>query len=270
MKGAYMISDLHLHTKFSSDSQTEPEAIIKKAIALGLPYICFTDHSEFDYPDGLFNLNTQDYFSELSSLKEKYKNQIHILIGVEQGLETAKAVQINNFLQKHPFDFIIGSSHMVNGADPYYPVFFEGRSTYDAVCEYFKSVLDNLKVFNNFDVYGHIDYVIRYALIPDTDYSFEKYKDYLIPILNTIIKNGKGIELNTGGFRSKLKEANPSLEILKKYRELGGSIITVGSDAHTLDDLSSHFDKAKEYLITAGFNYYNVFIEREPVKIKLI
>lgn len=264
-----MISDLHIHTIFSSDSETNPEDIINKAISFNIPYICFTDHNEFDYDDNLFILDTTSYFNTLLNLKEKYKEKIKVLIGVEQGLETTKSAKINNFLKSFPFDFIIGSSHMVNGIDPYYPVFFEGRSTYEAICEYFSSVLDNLDTFNNFDVYGHIDYVIRYPLVPDIDYSFEKYKEYLVPILTKIIQSGKGIELNTGGFRSKIKESNPSFEIIKKYRELGGEIITVGSDAHNLCDVASGFSKAKEYLTLAGFDYYNVFINRKPIKIKL-
>lgn len=264
-----MISDLHIHTLFSSDSETDPEDIIKKAISLNMPYICFTDHNEFEYKDDLFVLDIPNYFSTLYKLREKYKDEIQVLIGVEQGLETNKSKKIKEFLNKYPFDFIIGSSHMVNQIDPYYPVFFEGRSTYDAICEYFQSVLDNLNTFDNFDVYGHIDYVIRYALVPDTDYSFDKYKDYLLPILNKIISMGKGIEINTGGFRSKTGESNPSLEIIKNYRRLGGKIITIGSDAHKLCDVASDFAKAKEYLVLAGFDYYNVFVGRKPVKIFL-
>lgn len=262
-----MISDCHLHSHFSSDSKTNPEDIIKKAISLKMPYICFTDHNEFEYEDGLFVLDTEKYFEHLSVLKEKYKNDIVVIIGVEQGLEISKKSSINDFLRMHPFDFIIGSSHMVNGTDPYYKEYFEGRSTYEAICEYFSSVLDNLNTFDNFDIYGHIDYVIRYAIEKDTEYCFDKYKEYLEPILKTIINKGKGIEINTGGLRSSINETNPSLEIIKKYKELGGTIITVGSDAHTLEDVASHFDVAKEYLKEAGFDYYNVFIDRKIVKI---
>lgn len=264
-----MISDLHLHSSFSSDSRSNPEDIIKKAISLKLPYICFTDHNEFDYEDNLFILDTENYFKQLNLLKEKYKNKIQILIGVEQGLEVTKSDKINTFLSKYDFDFIIGSSHMVNGIDPYYPVYFEGRSTYDAVCEYFRSVLDNLNYFSNFDVYGHIDYVIRYPKIPDKEYCLDKYKEYLIPILEKIINLGKGIEINTNGFRTKIKESNPSFEIIKKYREMGGKIITVGSDAHSIEYIAYGFDKAYKYLKSCGFDYYNIFINREPVKIAL-
>ena len=264
-----MISDSHLHSMFSSDSTTSPEDIILKAISYNMPYICFTDHSEFGYEDGLFVLNVNEYFSHLTKLKEKYTNDINVLIGVEQGLETSKENIIKEFLNKYSFDFIIGSSHMVNGIDPYYKEYFEGRTTYEAICEYFSSVMDNLKTFDNFDVYGHIDYVIRYAIEKDENYCYDKYAEYLEPILKTIIAKGKGIEINTGGLRSSIKETNPSLEIIKKYKEFGGTIITVGSDAHTIDDIAADFETAKNYLIEAGFEYYNVFINRKPYKINI-
>lgn len=264
-----MISDLHLHTNFSSDSETNPEDLILRAINLKMPYICFTDHNEFDYEDGLFILDMESYFTTLTTLKEKYKDKIQVLIGVEQGLEATKVSKTKEFISRYPFDFVIGSSHMVNGVDPYYPQFFENRTTYEAICEYFQSILDNLDVYDDFDVYGHIDYVIRYPKNIDTNYCFDKYSKYLIPILSRIIKSGKGIEINTGGFRSKIKESNPSLEIIKKYKELGGNIITVGSDAHFLSDFASEFDKALAYLKAAGFNYYNVFIDRKPLNIPI-
>ena len=264
-----MLSDLHIHTCFSSDSTTDPESIIKKAIELGMPYICFTDHNEFEYEDDLFILDTGAYFDTLRELKDKYSKNISVLIGVEQGLEVSKKTKINDFLKSHPFDFIIGSSHTVNGTDPYYPEYFNGRTTYEAICEYFSSVLDNLNTFDNFDVYGHIDYVIRYAIDKDDDYCYEKYKEYLEPILKTIISKGRGIEINTGGLRSSINETNPSLEIIKKYKELGGTIITIGSDAHKLEDVAAGFDIAKTYLLEAGFDYYNVFINRTANVIKL-
>ncbi len=265
-----MLADLHLHTHFSPDSTSNPEDVILKAIELKLPYICFTDHNDFDYEDDTFQLDYEAYFEHMHSLKEKYTRQINILIGVEQGLEASKKEKITPFLQRKPYDFIIGSSHMVNGIDPYYPRFFENRSTNDAICEYFQSILDNLKVYDDFDVYGHLDYVIRYPKNQDFEYSYEKYASYLEPILKTIINKGKGIELNTGGFRSSIHNSNPSLEILKKYKEFGGSIITVGSDAHTINDIASHFDLAKKYLLDAGFNYINIFINRKPIKISIV
>ena len=89
-------------------------------------------------------------------------------------------------------------------------------------------------------------------------------KDILDKILETLIDKEKGIEINTGGLAKGLKEANPCMGILKRYRELGGEIITVGSDAHDTLRIADRFDRAAEMLLECGFKYYTVFEKRMP------
>ncbi len=267
-----MISDVHFHTFFSPDSKEDPRKYIEKAISLGMPYLCFTDHCDIDYYDeneGSFFLDKFSYFNTLYPLRDEYKKDIHVLIGVEQGLEVSKADKINNFLDNEDFDYIIGSSHMVNGVDPYYPSFFDGRTVNSALNEYFDSVIENINTFDNFDVYGHIDYVARYISDSSYEYSYEQFKEKIDYILKLLIEKGKGIEINTGGYRSKLNAPNPCVDIVKSYNKLGGKIITVGSDAHKIDDFSSDFDKIPNILSQCNFDYYNVFSKRKPVKIPL-
>ena len=113
-------------------------------------------------------------------------------------------------------------------------------------------------------MYGHLDYVVRYGPNRDQNYSYDKYKDILDQVLELLIEKEKGIELNTGGLRSGLREANPCMDILKRYRQLGGEIVTVGSDAHQREDIASHFDRAREMLLDCGFTHYAVFEKRYP------
>lgn len=127
---------------------------------------------------------------------------------------------------------MIGSSHVVNGIDPYYPAFYKGKTEHEAYTEYFESILDNLHSGADFDVYGHIDYVVRYGPDKNKYYSYERYADIIDAILKEIISQGKGIELNTAGFKYGLGHPNPTEDVLKRYHELGGEIITVGADAH--------------------------------------
>ena len=98
---------------------------------------------------------------------------------------------------------------------------------------------------------------------------YEKYKDVIDPILSYLIENEKGIELNTGGLNNGLKDANPCKDIIKRYRELGGEIITIGSDSHIPDTLGSHFTKAAEILTDCGFKYYCVFANRIAEYLKI-
>ncbi len=268
-------SDCHLHSSHSGDSRAPMEEMVLRGIELGLDTMCFTEHHDIDFPDSpdgpgdLFLLNTDSYLYDLARLKEKYAGKIRLLFGVELGLMPEAFRQISVYAKSYEFDFVIGSSHICHGRDPYYPAFYEGRSEEAAYREYFESVLENAKKFSCFDVYGHLDYVVRYGPNRDREYSYEKYRDLFDEILKTLIEKEKGLELNTGGLKKGMREAHPCGEILKRYRELGGEIVTVGSDAHAPEDIASCFARASELLAACGFRYYTVFEKRTPEFIKI-
>ena len=269
-----IFTDYHTHSYFSGDCDTPTEQMIEKAISLGMTHLCFTEHLDLDYPHRQgetldFNLDTDKYRNEFLSLKEKYQKQLTLLCGVELGLQKHILSDLHNYTQRHPFDFIIASSHLCNGGDPYYPDFFDNRKEEDVYEEYFVSILENVKAFSDYDVYGHLDYIVRYGPNKDARYSYEKYRDIFDSILKNIIENGKGIELNTGGIKYGLKDLHPATSILKRYKELGGEILTIGSDAHTPENLLHHFLRAKDVLEECGFKYYTIFQARRPQFIKL-
>lgn len=270
-----ILSDCHLHSHHSGDSDTPMEDMIQRSIELGLNTLCFTEHNDFAYPvypdlpEGTFTLNADSYLYELLGLKEKYAGKIKLLFGVELGMQLEVFRENAIFARSHEYDFIIASSHLVQGKDPYYPDCFEGQEDESIYRAYFESELQNIKKFSNFDVYGHLDYIVRYGTNKDSDYSYDKYKDILDQILTTLLEKEKGIELNTGGIKSGLKDFHPIMDVLKRYRQLGGEIITIGSDAHTPDHIGDYFDKANDVLKECGFKYYTVFEKRLPEFIKL-
>lgn len=263
-------SDCHLHSSHSGDSDTPMEEMVLQGISQGLTTMCFTEHNDFGYPDSpemsgdMFLLNTDSYLYDLARLKEKYADKIRLLFGVELGLQTEVMRQNAIFSKSHEFDFIIGSSHVCHGQDPYYPDFFQGRSEEEAYREYFESILENIKKFSNFDVYGHLDYVVRYGPNKDRDYSYEKYKDIFDEILKLLLDKGKGIELNTKGIQKGMRDFHPCTGVLKRYRELGGEIITIGSDSHDAYHIGEAFDRAADVLKECGFHYYTIFEKRSP------
>ncbi len=155
---------------------------------------------------------------------------------------------------------------MVNGKDPYYASYYEGRSEREAYLEYFVSILENIRAFQDFDVYGHIDYVVRYGPDKNTYYS---YADVIDEILKQLIHHGKGIEVNTAGFKYGLGHPNPCEDILKRYRELGGEILTLGADAHQPEHIAYDFQRLPKLLQTCGFSYYTVFKNRKAQFIAL-
>ncbi len=265
-----MLCDFHLHTSFSGDSQTPPERQIEQAIALGMKRICITDHHDYDVICNTdFSLDIPAYFPAMEKLREQFKDQIQIEIGIELGLQRHITDYLNQLAESWPFDYIIGSSHFIDGLDPYYPPFFEGRTEQEAYARFFEVSQKRVQTMDCFDSYGHLDYVVRYGPNRNREYRFSDYQEWIDPLLKTLIERGKGLECNTGGFHYGLGQPNPSTDILKRYRQLGGEIITVGSDAHVPEKLGYDFPRAAELLSACGFRYYTVFHQRKPEFLKL-
>ncbi len=265
-------SDFHLHTCFSGDSNSSVESMIQSAIKKGLKTICFTDHQDFDYhikenPELSFDLDVIRYFKALQTYKEKYKKQIEILIGIEFGVK--KGVE-NSILQlsQYPFDFILASSHEVRGYDPYYPSYYDTFGI-EGIRIYFESIIENISLFDGFQSYGHLDYAIRYLPKTYPTYHPQDYFDLLDIAMRKMIELGKGIECNTGSLKYGLKYPHPHFEILKRYRELGGEILTVGSDAHKPEHIAYGFKQIPDILKAAGFQYYTIFKNQQPIFLKL-
>lgn len=261
-------ADYHLHSCFSSDSKTQVTEIIETAVLKGFDTICLTDHHDIDFPvdkSGFdFQLDAPAYLNALTKLRDEYADRIQIRIGVELGLMSHISGKAAAYANAYPFDFIIGSSHLVNLVDPYYPEYYEGRTETEAYRAYFESILENVTAIKDYDVYGHLDYVVRYGPTKNLNFKFSDYAEVFEALLKIIIADGKGIEINTAGLYNGLGYPHPHMDILKLYKALGGEIITVGSDAHTTDKIGYGFDTAEQYLLDAGFSYYTVFKNRIP------
>lgn len=267
-----MKADFHMHTRFSSDSETAPEEIVEKAIELGLETICFTDHFDKDYPGNgnEFQLDTLNYFLYMEKLQKEYKDKIDIRIGVELGMQPHLGDFLRQYAKQYPFDFVIGSMHLFNGQDPYYKECFVEKTDREAYKAAFEETLETIKVFSDFDVLGHLDYIVRYGNKQAEEYSYEENADVIDEILKHLIVNGKGLEVNTAGWKYGLDFAHPHHDVLKRYKELGGEIITVGSDGHKPEHIAYDFHKVNDFLKSCGFKYYTEFKQREPVFCALI
>ncbi|MBO4902291.1 MAG: histidinol-phosphatase HisJ family protein [Lachnospiraceae bacterium] len=264
-------ADYHMHTHHSGDSSARMEDMIGRAVSLGLTHICFTEHHDpdfvYDTPDkeGMFELDIPPYREECLRLSKENADRISVGFGIELGVQPDIPDTLAAVAGSEAFDFIIASSHLCHKKDPYYASFYEGRTIKEAMTEYFESILENIRAFDDFDVYGHLDYAVRYAPVTDLSaYKYEDYADITDEILRTLIERGKGIEINTGGLRKALKRTNPGEEVLKRYRELGGEILTVASDAHEPAIIGDGFDMAEAILTRCGFRYYTYFRERKP------
>ncbi|MFR2774750.1 MAG: histidinol-phosphatase HisJ family protein [Anaerostipes sp.] len=266
-------ADYHLHTNFSSDSETPMESMILEGIRRGLKTICFTEHHDIDYPDNPdhldFLLDLPSYKETLFHLKEKYKHQIEVCFGIELGLMPHTLTQCQEFARREEFDFIIGSTHIVDSVDPYETCYFETYPLKQGLQKYFEHILKNVSSFYDYCVYGHLDYAARYIKDKSFQFSYKDYCDLLDEILKKIIENGKGIEVNTAGLKYGMSDPNPHHEILQRYLELGGEILTIGSDGHCPEHMAYDFQKIPDFLKDLGFKYYTIFREKKPCFEKL-
>lgn len=260
-----MLSDYHLHSDFSGDCQVPMEEMIQSAIDKGLKRLCFTEHHDLDFPHPTidFTLDIDSYFKSLLEYKEQYKEQIQILAGIELGMQEHLYPTLTNIVNKYPFDFVLASNHLANGIDVYDKIYFQERSQYKGYLEYFEDMLRNVTNYTDFDSYGHLDYVIRYGDFANKKLAYQDFKEVLDEILKKIITNGKGIEANTSGYRYNLSEPHPSRSILSHYKELGGEIITIGSDAHHPKHLIHRFREVKTLLKEVGFSHFTTFVDRK-------
>lgn len=267
-----MKADVHMHTSFSHDSKSSPEVMIQGAIKKGLEVICFTDHYDKDYMDwgdkSIFDIDA--YFNTLIPLREQYADKIDIRIGIELGLQPHLGSCFEELVRSYPFDFVIGSVHVINGLDPAFGELFEGYTDDEIYRLTLQETLVDVKNNKDFDVLGHIDYVVRYGKEDPKAYSCRHYKEEIDALLKELISQGKGIELNMAGLKYGLPFAHPHPDILKRYRELGGEIITVGADGHKPEHIAYDFFKADEILKACGFKYYTEFKDRRPYFKQLI
>lgn len=264
-------SDSHMHTEFSTDSDAKIQDMIESAMAKGLRAVCITDHMDLEYPcyedtgKDAFQVDLKTYFPELEKWQEQYVGKIQIRRGIELGLQPQLADVYQELIKQYPFDFVIGSVHVIHGMDPYYGEIFEGRTDAEVYRETFQTTLENLDAISSFDVLGHLDYVVRYGKQQSRQYSYRKFGEEIDEILKKVIAMGKGIELNTAGWKYGLAFCHPHPEILCRYKELGGEIITVGSDAHKPEHVAYDFQKAADVLKECGFKYYTEFQDRKPI-----
>lgn len=259
--------DNHVHTSFSLDGRDSMESVVERAIEIGVKYLTFTDHLEYHVDE--FSINCTDYMNTILELKDKYKNNIEILAGIEVGYQTHIREKINFILKRNLFDFVLCSTHTVDKMSVSSDKFYKGYTKEEVYNKYFQSILETINEFNNFDCYGHLDYIIRYSNYKEREVVYSDYRDILDIVLKNIIYLGKGIEINTSGYRYGLNSMHPNYDILKRYKELGGEIITIGSDSHRAGDLCCDFDKAFNLLEYIGFKYICKFKERRPEFIEI-
>lgn len=271
MKQSNIITDMHLHSNYSTDAKDSMEAVINGAYEKGLKIIALTDHIDIDYPEiGYeFVFDLPKYKDDILYLREKYKDKIEVLSGLEIGLQPHIVGEIDKIVDFLKPDFIIGSTHCVFKEEISSKGLFKNRTMIESYDRYFEAVIENITCCDDFDSLGHIDFVERYYPADEKILDYKKHKTLIDKILGLVIKKEKAIEINTSGFRYRLGKTHPSIEIIGRYRELGGKLLTIGSDSHRVEDIAADFDKVQKILKQLNIDTYHYFKKRTPVALHI-
>lgn len=262
----YNLFDSHTHSDNSFDGTHSIIFMCETAIRNGLMGIAVTDHCDIDlleeqhFLQGICN----SHF-EVKKAQAVFGDTFVITSGVEIGEPDADTELAERTLRQARFDFVIGSIHtLYDKRDPYRMNFAEEDDPYEVLDLYFQRLYELVK-WNRFDVLGHLTYPMRYiARDGRTDVTLSRYDEQIDECLRLTAQNGKGIEINTSGLRQELGCTMPPLRYVKRFRELGGEIITIGSDAHCAGDLGSNIADGMELAKEAGFAYFSFFKARQP------
>lgn len=259
--------DFHIHTKVSFDSVAEPYDMLAAAEKMGLKEICFTDHCDHHgNPEGPHYIFTPEEYS--NAYDALSSDRLKIRRGVEMGLTRWNRMEAEKIIASRDFDFVIGSVHYADGNDPYYPEYWEGIGLDEAINKYLSETLECVRLHDDFDVLGHLNYVCKSE--HNTSHKAAEYaevRELADEIMKTLVSKGKGMEINTSGV-DRVGEFLPSIDYLRRFRELGGEIVTIGSDAHDSGRIGQYANEALA-LVKEVFGYVCTFEKRMPVFHKL-
>lgn len=278
-----MLADYHVHTEFSDDSVFALEDVCALAIERGIDEICITDHVDYDVrPDWdeyrrdpscakifegkpSINVDYERYFPAIEAARERFAPTLAVKTGMEFGVQSHTAERFHALFEQHAdaWDFIILSIHQVGNEEFWNGTFQKGRTQDEYNMQYYEEMLRVVQRFDDWSVLGHLDLIKRYdAAGPWPD---ENARDIVAEIMKEAIRRGKGIELNTSSIRYGLSDLTPSEGILRLYRDLGGRILSIGSDSHKPEHLGAHIPMMRERLQAIGFTEFCTFDHMEPV-----
>lgn len=260
--------DYHVHSSISADCKVPMMMMAQAAVGAGIKEICFTEHIDLNLVEGPdFRVDFDAYAVAIAGVRAAFPNLV-IRMGIEAGLDVNTAPQLSAMLKDQPLDYVIGSQHVVFGLDPFYENVWKQYSQADIYGEYLRVSAESVARIDDFDVMGHIGYVSKFCPFDDKLLRYADYTDAIDTVLKLLIGKGKGIEVNTNGLYM-TPSTMPETAIIKRYFELGGEIVTIGSDAHYESVVGHAVADTLNLLKTIGFRYICAFDKRQPLFLPL-
>lgn len=252
--------DLHCHTHFSYDGaeDSSADALCRRAIELGITDLCVTDHCDMDSATGvlLYPYDEDAAWGEMLEAKDKYRDRINLMLGLELGNAHHAPKKAAAVLERHPYEFVIGSLHNLRGMLDFWDFDF-GPMPQDEINGYFARALDEtleLVTIPGITTLGHLTYMLRYVARADRKFDVRPWFDRIEAIYREIIARDIALEVNCSTLWKGFGFCTPSLDLLQLYRDCGGRIVTIGSDAHSPADLGRAIDDGMNALRAAGLS----------------
>ncbi|MEE1137660.1 MAG: histidinol-phosphatase HisJ family protein [Acutalibacteraceae bacterium] len=265
--------DLHMHTLGSFDGNYPAADMCRAAVENGLSVIAITDHFDVDFFER-HNLDVRQKtsYEDICGAKTEFESKIKLLRGIEIGQPAYEPELTVKSLARYEYDFVIGSIHNLRGmpdfSDLDYPNYTDEK-IYSLLDEYFNEELILAK-WNGFDTLAHLTYPLRYlAQHGRTDIDLSRFDDITDEIFKVLIANGKALEINTSGLRQPIGKTMPTENYIRRFRELGGELLTLGSDAHFTEHVGAGIDTGYDIALNCGFEYVTYFENRKPVQVKI-
>jgi histidinol-phosphatase (PHP family) len=269
--------DCHTHTTNSPDAESTPLEMVQQGINLGLDVMAITDHCEvnmwypkehypnpYDYDPYNYKKSFDDSLCDSMVLKAGFKKDIKVLCGIELGQACMDFNLAEEIISDPRLDFVIGSVHQIVGFPDFFVIDYEHTNLDTLLKGYFLTVLRLCK-WGKFDILGHLTYPLRYIYEKGFTVDMQQFEPVIKEIFKTVIAKGIGIEVNSSGLRQKCGFSFPTVEYVQMYKDLGGSIISVGSDAHATDQLGKNIQECIDMIKSCGFEYLTYFENRRPI-----
>ena len=258
--------DNHVHSNNSPDAHDKIMAICESASAKNLLGFCFTDHCEVDafYKDR-YNISVYQSYFESAKAKIAFDNEIIVASGIELGQPMHEQEIAEAILEKYNFDYVLASVHNLKDTEDFYFLKYDSTNVYEYLDRYFDEILDTVK-WGKFDCLAHLTYPLRY--MKDVAVDLTRYAEKIDEILKLLAEKNLALEINTSGLRSG-GDTHPSLYYVRRFYELGGKYVTIGSDAHTKEDVGSNIKEGMNLAKQAGFNSVVFYLNRKPIAVSI-
>lgn len=273
-RGSILFTDSHNHTiEFSADASMTLDELVSAASGKGIPAVVVTEHYEKDFPHKIekpliFDIDA--YFVMMSEKQTMLPEGFTLYTGIELGYQKHLPAFYDALVKSYPFDSVILSNHLIDGKDPF---FF--RDCYkvpkeEVYARYIEELAEMIESSDDFDIVGHYDYIARYAPYPDPTIHYDLCPEAFDRFLTAVVRKNKSLEINTRSIYKfhtlGIADRWPDQAILKRYLELGGTRVSLGSDSHDPSTIGIYFDETAALLKDFGFDSICSYVNRKEIR----